>query len=69
MADASESLQQRMKTLERALEERIRTHQAVVGTYEARLAKVKADLEQERAEKLQVLRDHNQLKGKYLVDT
>jgi hypothetical protein len=54
-----------MKTLERALAERERTHVAIVDTYEARISKMKMDINNERTEKFQILKDYNSLKDKY----
>jgi hypothetical protein len=59
------TIEQRMKTLERALEERERTNRAIAETYEARIAKMKSDLNNERTEKFQILKDYNALKDKY----
>ena len=59
------TLEQRMKTLERALTERERTHVAIVDTYEARISKMKMDINNERTEKFQILKDYNALKDKY----
>ena len=59
------TLEQRMKTLERALAERERTHVAIVDTYEARISKMKMDINNERTEKFQILKDYNSLKDKY----
>lgn len=59
------TLEQRMKTLERALSERERTHIAIVDTYEARISKMKMDINNERTEKFQILKDYNALKDKY----
>jgi hypothetical protein len=59
------TLEQRMKTLERALQERERTHLSIVDTYEARISKMKMDITNERSEKFQILKDYNMLKDKY----
>lgn len=59
------TLEQRMKTFERALNERERTHLAIVDTYEARISKMKMDITNERTEKFQILKDYNSLKDKY----
>lgn len=59
------TIEQRMKTLERALEERERTNKAIAETYEARIAKMKSDLNNERTEKFQILKDYNALKDNY----
>jgi len=62
------TIEQRMKTLERALQERDRTHIAIVDTYEARIAKMKMDINNERTEKFQILKDYNALKDKYNLE-
>jgi hypothetical protein len=54
-----------MKTLERALQERERTHLSIVETYEARISKMKMDLNNEKTEKFQILKDYSALKDKY----
>ena len=54
-----------MKTLDRALLERERTHVSIVDTYEARISKMKMDINNERTEKFQILKDYNTLKDKY----
>lgn len=45
------TIEQRMKTLERALQERERTNKSIQETYEARIDKMKMDLNNERTEK------------------
>ena len=59
------TIEQRMKTFERALNERERTHIAIVDTYEARINKMKMDINNERTEKFQILKDYSTLKDKY----
>ena len=59
------TIEQRMKTLERALQERERTHLSIVETYEARISKMKMDLNNEKTEKFQILKDYSALKDKY----
>ena len=59
------TIEQRMKTFERALNERERTHLAIVDTYEARINKMKMDINNERTEKFQILKDYSTLKDKY----
>jgi hypothetical protein len=59
------TIEQRMKTLERALEEREKTNNSISQTYEARISKMKMDLNNERTEKFQILKDYNALKDKY----
>lgn len=59
------TIEQRMKTLERALQEKEKAHQSIAETYEARIAKMKSDLNNERTEKFQILKDYNALKDKY----
>jgi hypothetical protein len=51
--------------LERALQERERTHLSIVETYEARISKMKMDLNNEKTEKFQILKDYSALKDKY----
>jgi hypothetical protein len=55
--------------LERTIEERDRTHQSIIETYEARIAKFRADIDHEKSEKLVILRDFNTLKEKYYAET
>jgi hypothetical protein len=57
-----------MKTLERALTERERTNKSIQETYEARIDKMKMDLNNERTEKFQILKDYNTLKDKYNME-
>ena len=45
------TIEQRMKTFERALNERERTHLSIVDTYEGRINKMKMDINNERTEK------------------
>lgn len=59
------TIEQRMKTLERALLEKEKTHVAIADTYEARISKMKMDINNERTEKFQILKDYNSLKDKY----
>lgn len=58
-----------MKLLERTIEERDRMNSSLVETYEARLSKFKIELENEKNEKLRILRDFNSLKEKYFEET
>lgn len=62
------TIEQRMKTLERALQERERTNKSIQETYEARIEKMKMDLGNERTEKFQLLKDYNALKDKYNME-
>ena len=60
-----DSLEKRLKMLERTIKERDKTHQSIIETYEARVAKFRNDIDHEKSEKLVILRDFNSLKEKY----
>ena len=64
-----DSLEKRLKMLERTIEERDKTHQSIIETYEARVAKFRNDIDHEKSEKLVILRDFNTLKEKYYSET
>jgi len=64
-----ESLEKRIKMLERTIEERDKTHQSIIETYEARIAKFRNDIDHEKNEKLVILKDFNNLKDKYYQET
>jgi hypothetical protein len=59
------TIEQRMKKLEWGLQEKERTYKSIADTYEARIAKMKSDFNNERTEKFQILKDYNTLKEKY----
>ena len=60
-----DNLNKRIKHLERSLEERDKANKGIIEAYEARVNKLKADLDFERKEKLQILQDFSDLKDKF----
>jgi len=64
-----ELYEKRMKTMERSMEERDKSHQQVILSYEARLAKHQREIQHEKHEKFNILEELNSVKERLARET